>query len=132
MITAWLAVVKVVAGFASGMGPPLCRGASFRSGILWGCRGFSGAARVCPQGRAERAFAVAGVLGQAVLPGRGDAPGLPAIFEGGPGCRGQRPRVQYWVSWLLARLGDGWLLPVPVGLAVEDQFVGGGLEPVDG
>ena len=26
---------------------------------------------------------------------------------------------------------DGWFLPVPVGLAVEDQFVGGGLEPVD-
>ena len=24
------------------------------------------------------------------------------------------------------------LLPVPVGLAVEDEFVGGGLEPVDG
>ena len=29
-------------------------------------------------------------------------------------------------------VGDWWLLALPVGLAVEDEFVGGGLEPVDG
>ena len=28
-------------------------------------------------------------------------------------------------------VGDGGLLALPVGLAVEDEFVGGGLEPVD-
>src|SRR3954454_16920296 len=28
--------------------------------------------------------------------------------------------------------GDGGLLSAPVGLAVDDEFVGGGLEPVDG
>jgi hypothetical protein len=27
--------------------------------------------------------------------------------------------------------GDGWSLSLSVGLAVEDEFVGGGLEPVD-
>jgi hypothetical protein len=31
-----------------------------------------------------------------------------------------------------AGVGDGGLLALPVGLAVEDEFVGGGLEPVDG
>jgi len=27
--------------------------------------------------------------------------------------------------------GDAGSLPLPVGLAVEDEFVGGGLQPVD-
>jgi hypothetical protein len=50
------------------------------------------------------------------------------------GVRGRRPRGQWWPegSWLLAGPGDGGFLPAPVGLAVDDQFVGGGLEPVDG
>jgi len=54
-----------------------------------------------------------------------------SIFEGGPGVRGQRPPRSV-MGFMAAGRGDGWLLPVPVGLAVEDQFVGGGLEPVDG
>jgi hypothetical protein len=54
-----------------------------------GCRGFSGAARVCPQGRAERALAAAGVLGQALLPGRKMPLVLAlSIFEEGLGVAG--------------------------------------------
>jgi hypothetical protein len=28
--------------------------------------------------------------------------------------------------------GDGWFLAAPVGLSFDDEFVGGGGEPVDG
>jgi hypothetical protein len=97
--------------------------------------GSPGVQGVCPEGRAERALAVAGVLGQALLPGREDAPRWFAssrIFEGGPGVRGQRPPGLLLAAWLAGRRRDGWFLPAPVGLAVEDEFVGGGLEPVDG
>ena len=44
---------------------------------------------------------------------------------------GQRPRGLLPAAWLAGRR-DGWFLPAPVGLAVEDELVGGGLEPVDG
>src|SRR5215471_13271520 len=132
MITAWLVGGQAGGGFASGMGPPW--GLSSRSGTPAGLprvlRGPQGCAR-----RAERSEPLwfPGVLGQALLPGREDRLGA-GIFEGGPGVRGRRPRGRWRPggSWLLAGPGDGGFLPVPVGLAVDDQLVGGGLEPVDG
>ena len=37
------------------------------------------------------------------------------------------------LGWLVKAAGvEGASLALPVGLAVEDEFVGGGLEPVDG
>ncbi len=73
--------------------------ASSRSGIPLGWPGFSGAARVCPEGRAERALAVPGVLGQALLPGREDAPrrfAPRASLREGRGCGGSAPAVCCW------------------------------------
>src|SRR6266702_1852811 len=56
--------------------------------------GSPGAARVCPQGRAERALVVPGGSGAgfAARPGRS----LGGIFEGGPGVRGRRSRGRRW------------------------------------
>src|SRR6266702_3345376 len=117
MITVWFGGGQAGGCFASGMGPPW--GLSSRSGIPWGrpwvLRGPQGSAR-----RAERSEPLwfPGVLGQALLPGREDRLGASLRAGGGYGCWPAR--------------GDGGFLPVPVGLAVDDQFVGGGLEPVDG
>jgi hypothetical protein len=36
------------------------------------------------------------------------------------------------VKAVIVGIGDSWLLALPVGLAVEDEFVGGGLQSVDG
>jgi hypothetical protein len=40
--------------------------------------------------------------------------------------------VAGWRPGARCRGGDGGFLPLPVGLAVQDQLPGGGLEPVDG
>ena len=36
------------------------------------------------------------------------------------------------VNGLAGGVVDGWFLAAPVGLSFDDQFVGGGGEPVDG
>src|SRR6266704_490045 len=69
--------------------------------------GSPGAARVCPQGRAERALVVPGGSGAgfAARPGRS----LGGIFEGGPGVRGRRPRGRRDLPRAF-RTADLWLV----------------------
>src|SRR6266571_2688558 len=115
-------------------GPRGCRtgaAAIFSVGHRRGCPVFSGAARVCPAGRAERALAAPGVAGQALLPGREDAPagfGLLASLREGRGCGGSAPAVLACPGGLAAGRGDGGFLAAPVGLTVEDQLSLGRLE----
>src|SRR6266705_6054239 len=131
MITVWFGGGQAGGCFASGMGPPW--GLSSRSGISWGrpwvLRRPQGSAR-----RAERSEPLwfPGVRGQALLPGREDRLGHLGGRAGGAGAAPPRSAVAGRGLWLLAGSGDGGFLPVPVGLAVDDQFVGGGLEPVGG